>query len=416
MTLDTGGWDTVYVIDAELVNAALAKENLPPLNYEFNGGKMTGTMGPMQIVPGGSGKLLRMSFPVTHGTFSSASLGNASLDGVELIADLELALLPSKIPDTKHLVPDIRSVSHQTGPGLLTPINLVDQGRRLNAGQHAMVFAFLPQFLVSVAPQISFVLASVNFAKPATYSWLAPVKADYAFMAKNDGSNYLGILAVTTDRDVSSLPRTIDNQIVSGSNNAGLFISEELFMENVIIPVLEKAYPEAGAHNFYWTGSEIKARRSFGAGSVKKGAITYYPSISSLGLTLSGGTLDTSLSGRCDLKAGISMTFDASSANPSRFDTHSKLLTFSADPHPTFHKHVDIPWYWAFGGLVVEAIVQLVARLIGNAIADALQDEQGIKLAKTPPSSIQWSHTTEIDVKEAGLYGLFYMQGIVAQT
>ncbi|NJN48206.1 MAG: hypothetical protein HC808_18910, partial [Candidatus Competibacteraceae bacterium] len=53
-------------------------------------------------------------------------------------------------------------------------------------------------------------------------------------------------------------------------------------------------------------------------------------------------------------------------------------------------------------------------RLIGNAIADALRDEQGIKLARTPPTSIQWSHTKEIDVTVAGLNGLFYMQGTVA--
>ena len=150
MAYNTFGWDTVYVIDVDLVNAALAKEKLPQLDYNANNVKMTGTMGPMKIVSGGSGKLLRMSFSVSQGEFSSSSLGKASLDGVELIADLDLALLPSQIPDTKNLVPDIKSVSHQTGPGLLTPINLVDPGKHLNPGQHSLVFAFLPQFLVSV--------------------------------------------------------------------------------------------------------------------------------------------------------------------------------------------------------------------------------------------------------------------------
>jgi hypothetical protein len=415
MVYNTFGWDTVYVIDVNLVNAALRSEKLPALRYGSDGTEMTGTMGSMQIVSGGSGKLLRMSFQITQGSLASKVVGNASLDGVALIADLELTLLPSRVPTSQNLVPDIRSVSPQTGPGLLTPVNLLDPGKHLSPGQHALVFALLPQFLVSVAPQITLVLATVNFAKPATNSWLAPVKADYAFMHKNDGSNYLGILAVTTDRDVSKLQRTIDDQIVSGSNNAGLFISEALFMENVIIPVLVRAYPDAGSSNFYWTGREIKAHRSFGAGSVKKGAITYHPKINSFDLTLVGGALDTSLSGGCDLKAGISMSYSASSSNPSRFDTRTKLLTFAADPHPRFHKNVHIPWYWIFGGLIVEAIVQLVARLIGNAIADALQGEQGVKLAQTSPTSIQWSHVTKIDVKDAGLNGLFYMQGMVAQ-
>lgn len=415
MVYNTFGWDTVYVIDVNFVNAALQREKLPALEYTSDGTEMTGAMGSMQIVSGGSGKLLRMSFQVTQGSLVSKAVGNGSLDGVTLVADLELTLLPSGIPTSKNLVPYIRQVSSQTGPGLLTPVNLLDPGKHLSPGQHALVFALLPQFLVSVAPQITFVLATVNFARPATNSWLAPVKADYAFMHKDDGSNYLGILAVTTERDVSNLQRTIDDQIVSGSNNAGLFIAESLFMENVIVPVLERAYPDAGKSNFYWTGREIKARRSFGAGSVKKGAITYHPRINSFDLTLVGGTLDTSLSGDCDLKAGIHMSYNASSSNSSRFDTKNKLVTFASDPHPRFHKDVHIPWYWIFGGLVVEAIVQLVACLIGNAIADALQGEQGVKLARTPPASIQWSHTTTIDVKSAGLNGLFYMQGTVAQ-
>ncbi|ABA04151.1 hypothetical protein Nwi_0887 [Nitrobacter winogradskyi Nb-255] len=414
MVYNTFGWDTVYVIDVNLVNAALRRERLPELEYTSDGTEMTGVMGSMQIVSGGSGKLLRMSFQVAQGSLVSKTVGDASLDGVTLVADLELTLLPSGMPTSQNLVPDIRKVSQQAGPGLLTPVNLLDPGKHLTPAQHALVFALLPQFLVSVAPQITFVLATVNFARPATDSWLAPVKADYAFMNKNDGSNYLGILAVTTDRDVSNLQRTIDDQIVSGSNNAGLFIAESLFMENVIVPVLERAYPDAGRSNFYWNGREVKARRSFGAGSVKKGAITYHPKINSFNLTLVGGTLDTSLSGDCDMKAGIRMSYNASSRNSSRFDMKNKLLTFTSDPHPRFHKDVHIPWYWIVGGAVVEVIVQLVARLIGNAIANALQGGQGVKLARTPPASIQWSHTTNIDVKSAGLNGLFYMQGTAA--
>ncbi len=114
MVYNTFGWDTVYVIDVNLVNAALRSEKLPALKYDSDGTEMTGTMGSTQIVSGGSGKLLRMSFQITKGSLASKAVGNASLDGVALIADLELTLLPSRVPTSQNLVPDIRSVSPQT--------------------------------------------------------------------------------------------------------------------------------------------------------------------------------------------------------------------------------------------------------------------------------------------------------------
>src|SRR5690606_27647797 len=106
MVYNTFGWDTVYVIDVNLVNAALRRERLPELEYTSDGTEMTGVMGSMQIVSGGSGKLLRMSFQVAQGSLVSKTVGDASLDGVTLVADLELTLLPSGMPTSQNLVPD----------------------------------------------------------------------------------------------------------------------------------------------------------------------------------------------------------------------------------------------------------------------------------------------------------------------
>jgi hypothetical protein len=413
MAYNAFGWDTIYTIDIELVNGALSKCSMPKLNYDADGITMAGAFAPMRIVPGGSGKLLRISFSILSGTFTSKQNGEAALDGVQLIADLELALLPSAIPSTRNLVPRILSVSRQTGPGLLTPVNLIDSNKHLSPAQWGLVFGLLPQYLVSIADKLSFVLASVDYAKPATNSWLAPVEADYAFLSKNDGGMFLGVLAATTHRDVSGLPRTIDNEIVSGANNAGLFISEALFMQNVIMPNLPRAYSGASANTFHWNGSAIVSNQTFGAGSFQKGAITYYPQIDSFTMTVSGGNLVTQIAGHCDLKAGIGMTFNGSTTNEAVFNPQSKIVTFAADPNPQLNHDVDIPWYWAFGGLVVEGIVQLVARLIANALADSLRSGEGVTLAQSPPTSIQWSGTTPIAISVAGLNGLFYMQGTV---
>lgn len=418
MGYNTFGWDTVYAIDVDLINRVLQKAKLPALDFKGtqSGIVMTGVFGPLQIVSGGSGKLLRLAFPIKSGTFTSTQEGDAPLDGVELIADVELALLPSKVANTQNLVPNIQSVSKQSGSGLMTPIALLDPHKHLSPAQWGLIFGLLPQYLVSIAGQLSFVLATVNFAKPKSDTWLAPVKVDYAYMEKVDGSKYLGILSVTTNRDISKLERNIDNEIVSGKNNAGLFISEALFMQHVIQPVLARAYPDAPSSTFHWNGREIEARHSFGAGSVKKGAVRYHPEIEKLSVTVSGNKLDTKLKGHVSLKVGITMTFDGSTSNKAEFHPSTKVMSFAADPHPKFHKDVHIPWYWAAGGPTVDMIIQVVSHLIGNALSGALKADEGVKLAKTPPTSIQWPNTTPIDISEAGLNGLFYMQGLVSET
>ena len=420
MTYNMFGWDTVYAISANEVNKALAAnpdKTLQDLDYQNGPIKMTGKFGPPSIVSGGSGKLLRLQFPITSGEFVSPGQPNASLANVTLVADLELAMLPGQL-DKKNLVFDIKSVAKggQTGPGLVTPINLLDPDNHLNTAQHAEVFGLLPAYLVKHAASLSYVFAQVNFAKPANNSWLAPVEADYAFMAKNSGENYLGILAVTTQKNISGLQRSIDNGIVGGTNDAGLFISKELFLKNVILPILPSAYPGTSDSTFTYDSStqSIKNTGPFNTPSTKHGAITYYPQITSLNTTLSGGDLVTSINGNCSLKAGISMTFSVGSTNVSQFDVATQTISFLPDPHPSSSHSVDVPWYWIAGGVIADAIANIVATVIGNEIADTLKNRAKVTMSNATPQSVEWTDTTKINVKTAGLDNLLYMQGVVA--
>jgi len=182
MSFNTFGWDTVYVISVDQVNKTLVQnqaQTLETLDYVDGSIKMTGQLGPWSITTGGSGKNLRMSFPITSGTFVFPDSPNADLSGVTLIADVNLALLPSGT-STKNLAFDFNAVggNGKPGPGLVTPINLLDPNNHLSPAQHAEVFGLLPAYLVQQASSLTFSFANEATASPIDVSATPVPSAD----------------------------------------------------------------------------------------------------------------------------------------------------------------------------------------------------------------------------------------------
>ena len=421
MSFNMYGWDTVYAISSSEVNKVLAKNHdktFQTLDYEDGPISMKGQFGPLSITPGGGGKLLRMEFPITSGTFISPGQPNADLTGVTLIADIELDLLPGDA-QKKDLVFNMKKVAADgaTGPGIVTPINLLDPNNNLNSAQHSIVSGLLPNYLVSKAPELTFVFANVNFAKPSSDSWLTPVSADYVILSTLGGDVYLAILAVTTSRSISGLKRIVDPGIISSSNNAGLFISSELFMKNVILPVIPRVYSGTSSSDFQYNSSSgtITNVRPFGMPSVKSGAITYHPEVNSLTVSLQGGNLVTSLSGSVDLKAGINMTFSEGVTNRSQFNATNQQLIFLEDNSPSSDHHVSVPWYFVGGAVIALAIANIVASIIASSINNTLNDRAKVTISDSLAPSVQWSGTTPIAFNTAGLDGLLYLQGTLKE-
>jgi hypothetical protein len=420
MSFNTFGWDTVYVISVDQVNKTLVQnqaQTLETLDYVDGSIKMTGQLGPWSITTGGSGKNLRMSFPITSGTFVFPDSPNADLSGVTLIADINLALLPSGT-STKKLAFDFNAVggSGKSGPGLVTPINLLDPNNHLSPAQHAEVFGLLPAYLVQQASSLTFSFAKVDIAQPGSGSWLSPVEADYAYMEREDGSAYLGILAVTTERDISKLSREIDSDIVSGSNNAGLFIAGDLVMQHVVEPVFPEAFRGTSPSTFtYDPGSQtVFNTAEFPLPPMRKGPFTYNPVVRTFRSQLSGGNLNTFIEGTVDMHEGITMTFTVNTVNGTEFDGSDLSLAFLPDAHPNVTHQAHVPPYYHFGAGLVAAIAQLIANFFANLISDTLKDRAKVVLSEGPQLSVQWADTAPLQVTNASLDGALDIQGTLS--
>ncbi|MEM7375101.1 MAG: TULIP family P47-like protein [Bacteroidota bacterium] len=413
------GWDTVFAISVDKVNSALASNNgTIPEAFDFTQGglRMSGTFDAWHIVNGGSGNLLRMNFPIKTGSFQMPGQSAVSLAGITLVAEVHLALLPEG-NSSKRLTFDIKAVGKngQTGPGLITPVTLLDPQHHLTSSQFGLVFSLLPTFMVTHAQQVSFVFATVNFAPPNSNSWLTPVKSDYAFIGKNDGSSFLAILSVTRNRDTSRLERKVDPGIIKTGANSGILISRDLFLANVIQPSMPSAYPHTSSGNFVFSASDhsIRNRGSLRGPDAKAGAITYHPVISSLRTTVNGGNLSTNLSGSTDMHAGITMTYQIATSYSLGFNTGNQSLTFRQNGTPSSSHHASIPWYLAFMGPLAILIIEIIVPILANEIAASLNGAVSSSITQTPPQTVKWKGAEPMRVHQALLDQNFLMQGTV---
>jgi hypothetical protein len=425
--MDTYGWDTVFAVSLDSVNSSLARSfGAIPQNFSLSGTdfvayQLQGSFESWQIIPGGSGQVLWMQLNIASGSYTlGTETGN--LAGVAVQVEVSLQLIPATTPQASNLVFNLKAVG-QAGqplqPGLVTPLSTVlDPNHALNPDMVSTLPSLMATFLVNNASLVTYVFASIQPANSGPETWLTPQGSDYLYAQTDSGAGYLAILSVTSSQDISQLPRQIDPSILNSLQNAVFVISQDLFLRNVIMPVLPAAYGHGSTtQTFTYSNGAISNTQSIGLDGVQKGAITYYPEITSLSITVSGGSLNTSISGGCDLKMNMSMTFKISCSCPAAFNSANRTLFFLPDPAPQESHDSNIPWYDYLLGPIPDLIISLVVPAIASGIAGNLTSQlQNFALINSPPQSVQWAGLGPMEVQSAGLSTSFYLLGDLQQV
>nr|WP_295870513.1 TULIP family P47-like protein [uncultured Chitinophaga sp.] len=425
--MNTFGWDTVYVVTIDKINASLLS-NKEKLILQFDTQKnielpvrAMGHFSHWEIVQGGSGAILYLKLGISDGkAVFTDTHPEYDLAGTSLVVAVQLAMLPGQAQTaSEELRFDIRTVG-QIGdppqPGNITPVVFHDPNGKLDSAQHAILMVALSNYIMENARQISYVFATINLVPPSTNNWLTPFRSAYAYMSRHNASGALAILSVTTDRNINELPLQVDGQLLSPGYDASFGISRELFLKHVMMPALPAVFGN-GATSAYFvynaaTG-HLQSTRDIPMNGVKSGAITYYPVLSSFRLTTTGDGLSSNYEGSCDLKAGINMRFWIDPKNQAIYDNNRKTLDFLPDPNPSYRKDVHIPWYWWFLGLLPRAITEIIVQTVSSSIAQSMTADvsQYLTLTRKPPTSVQWTGTERLDIQTASLNMGFYMQG-----
>ncbi len=438
----TYGWDTVSQISIDKVNTALASSqgNLP---MHFKGDPGTdppvvaeGELARWSIVPGGAVRYLYLELEIKTGTLN---IGTGTVDprveeyrpawrnfdvlaydlaGVRVISSVDLRMFrqsETQADDLRFNMTQIGSSLPPTHEGDVVPVKVIDPSGKLTTVAKTLLGVAMADFLVKNAGSIQFVFAHVSPIPPGVDSWLAPKRSDFAYIPReSDGGGILGVLSVTTDRDISHLERQIDPSTFRSGMSGSYVISRELVLRNVIKPSLATAYSTAPDVFMYLPEKEvIRNTRSFGTESVRSGAITYYPQIHEFELLIAGDLVQTTIRGNCDLKAGISMSFYMLVRNATTFDAGSKTLIIHSDPNPISSHSADIPWWFWFLGPLVPLITEIVVKFIASDIAGKLNGlvQSALSITKSPPKLVEWAGNPAFKIATAGLNDALFMMG-----
>src|SRR5690606_9252722 len=89
----------------------------------------------------------------------------------------------------------------------------------------------------------------------------------------------------------------IDADLISNEYPLSLVISPDLFLKNVVMPVLPSSFRNTNSETFAFNNGRITNTHHFDLPGVKKGAITYTPSVDSLSITINDDALYIEISG-----------------------------------------------------------------------------------------------------------------------
>ena len=421
--MNMNGWDTIFVASMDYINQALANSTSTiPQTFSFSeqGYSTSGTFGTWSVVPGGSSQLLMLQIALPTGTMTmTPGAPPISIAGMSVQLLVSLQLLPvAASPGGSTLVFDFKQVgpASSTAAGVVTPHGFVNPGA-LTLVQQAALANAIANVLVQHAADVAFVFASISPERAASVNWMRPVSSAYCYLAPQGATAVLAILSVTSNRDISALPRLVDPGILQGVGNAGLAVSSALFLQNVMAPALLSSLRASGSLVLNSAGV-LQNSGTLSLPEVDKAGESYHPQIDSMTVTLVDTQMLVTINGSCDMHMGVSMTFSATSTLGVSLAADGTSLVLSTIGTPTFHKDVDIPWYDhlfdVFGGLA-EAILQICVAAISSELGGGISDlTSATALVQGAPSVVAWAGSGGFKVQSASLASSLLMRGGLA--
>jgi hypothetical protein len=424
--MELHGWDTVSALSATAANRALAANSQRLItHFQVSGSTLSGDyelqgeFGPWQIVPGGSGSLLRLALPIAAGTIRPDGGASIDLAGSSAVVDVSLQLLPA--PDRQDLVFDLAKagqVGGAAGPGVVSPVHLdAPPATRTALGDTGtrLVLDGVAEALAANADTVSFVFASLSLVPSGGTGWLTPASMAFVYAEVAGGGGQLCVLGSSSDQGAATLPHDVDPELFAGGGSLAFAISADLFLTKLISPSLPGVFgggADSGCFGYDPARHVITAAHPFDTQSVKEGAIWYTPRVTSLSVGTVGSFLTFAGRGDCDLKAGISMSWWITSQYRMGFDPAGPSIFFSGDPNPQSGHTADIPWWFWIGGVLVEEITEIVVQEIADSLAGELNGHLGTQgLGALAAQPVHWQGAPDFRVTGARLNDALMING-----
>ncbi|PXF45068.1 hypothetical protein BWQ96_05170 [Gracilariopsis chorda] len=413
------GWDTVIVSDLHPLNAALkasTEKLLSSFSASQNDFRASGKFGAWSLVVGATGDNVMLETPITSGEMQMNDESEPiDISGTRPQSVVTLHLVPSSTNNAlKELKFNFKDVSSDAGKGAVYPHDVLDSGC-LTFIQKAALGNAVAKAFVNNADDISFVFASINPLNNSKLAWLEPKTSRYSFLNPSGAPPALAIFSTTSVRDVSKLSTLVGPKLLSGAGDAGLAISEDLFLQYILAPVLLHGLGASG--DLKVQNSALVNTGSLSLPKVEKAGESYHPKIEHLSAVVTDTQITVTISGSCDMHLGIHMDFKASSDLKVSLSADGKALQFDSIGTPTFHKDVHIPWYdhlFDIVAAVSEIILQVTVSAISKGISGSVSSKVvGDDIVKYAPSIVSWAGKDAFGMRDVFLADSLCCRGIL---
>ena len=294
--VSTFGWDSVFTIRIDAVNAELKRDGAGPAGFEQtidDGHSAEAQFGDWSIANTGDGKLINFNVPLKNVRAVIGGVEKAMPNALATVqVELEfvpqssllsgrmgarlpqLAALAHSLPaandgddssasgdamELHHLVIKTRAeaplmgalandaLAGQRDAARLQPLKFDTSGPAPGMMDKTVVEVALSQWLNANLDAFAHIFASVNLAREVgsgAFSWLKPTHASYAFQSGNDQTDpQLAILCMSEQRDASYLYSVVAQGALTEGEDSGTFvISGRRLLDQMIRNALPSAF------------------------------------------------------------------------------------------------------------------------------------------------------------------------------
>ncbi|MCV0427016.1 MAG: TULIP family P47-like protein [Roseibium sp.] len=387
---DTQGWDAASAIRLSQVNQALKATGVSPASFskEINASwYANGDFGTWTMTRGGSGSIVFLKAPITTASMTMATSKLDFNDG-SVTFQVKLKYLPQPVDKEttdgtpNNLLTDANARSPEDPAVVVQHIDYGDStpSLELKALFQSIIGIWLNENL-EIFNYIFAVVALNQLSQSPQFDWLKPTYTSYAYYDGNpetpgEDEAYFGVLTMTNGNAPTGLANQLPASAIPDGQGGAFLVGSKLFMENMILPAAQAAFPDASASNFSIVNGNtaIELVEPLDLEKVKVGAIWYQPTATSMLIQIVGDEIQTRMDIHIPISPGIDAYVQTESWNRLELvdkpdGTQTIGWVESREPKKThYYKKAD----WVVITEIIVSVIGIVAAIVGGAAVSGI--------------------------------------------
>lgn len=323
--LSTNGWDTVSVLKIAYVNSAIVAAKSSPANFSYTEPKSSyaasGNFSDWSVVPGGDGTYIHLSLPLSSisGWYvSGSSRQNFTSSGGHVIIAVKLSMLSTAIADQKNLMLRTSSSDPDDPPAFLVSDELSAFSPASASWAKYVFESAITAWSNANLDKFQHIFSQISLnqiADKQAWDFLDPSYTTYAYAQASGGTNpVLGILCMTGTRQPSEQTNCVDVRAIPDACQGGFLISQERFLEDLLIPSLHLCWSDAAADKFKLGDNnfELQSGQTIALPKVTHAGSDYHPKLTSFTFEITGQIITITSYTTTDISPGIQAWCSAS--------------------------------------------------------------------------------------------------------